>query len=78
MKYQDIKAFMARNKCKVFITLLGLIAAVLMLSIGFFRTLLIIFLTGICFLYGSLVDKHGFSGANKMIGEFFKGLFGRR
>ena len=77
MKYQEIKAFMAQNKGKVFITLIGLAAAVLMLTIGFFRTLLILLLTGICFLYGSLIDKHGFKGANKLIGDFFRGLFRR-
>ncbi|GEM_PF-280574 len=78
MKYQEIKAFMARNKCKVFITLIGLIAAVLMLSIGFFRTLLILLLTGVGFFYGSLIDKHGFGGANRVIADFFKSLFSRK
>ncbi|MBR0157108.1 MAG: DUF2273 domain-containing protein [Clostridia bacterium] len=77
MKNEEIKAFFARNKCKVFITLIGLAAAVLMLSIGFFRTLLILLLTGVCFFYGSLIDKHGFKDANKLIADFFRSLFHR-
>lgn len=77
MKFKDILAFISQNKCKVFLTLLGLVAAILMLTIGFFRTLLIILLTGICFCYGYLIDKFGFAGANKAIAEFFKKLFRR-
>ncbi|MBQ1685797.1 MAG: DUF2273 domain-containing protein [Clostridia bacterium] len=78
MKFEDVKAFFVRNKWKVVITLIGFITAVLMLSIGFFRTLLILVLTGLCFTYGFLLDKYGFRGANKLIADFFRGLFSRK
>ncbi|MBO4880040.1 MAG: DUF2273 domain-containing protein [Clostridia bacterium] len=77
MKREDIQAFWTKHKAKIILTFLGLVTAVLMLSIGFFRTLLIMLLTGLCFLYGWLIDKFGFSGANKAIADFFKRLFKR-
>ncbi|MBQ1684587.1 MAG: DUF2273 domain-containing protein [Clostridia bacterium] len=78
MKLKNIQEFWSKHKYKLALALLGLLVAVLFLTIGFFRTLLIIVLTGLCFGYGYLIDKFGFIDANREIGAFFKKLFGRR
>lgn len=78
MKFKDIWTFIVQHKGKFILTLIGFIAAILMLTIGFFRTLLIVLLTGLCFLYGYLLDKFGFSGANRAIADFFRQLLKRK
>ena len=78
MTKNDVKAFIARHKGKLALSLFGLVTAILMLTIGFFRTLLIMLLTGIGLGYGFLFDRLGFEGANKAIAEFFGKLFKRQ
>lgn len=78
MKLEKASEFFQKNKFKICLALIGLIVAILMLTIGFFRTLLIVLLTSLCFGYGFLIDKFGFSGANAVIAEFFKKLFSRK
>ncbi len=77
MKAKDVIEFIKQHKHAVILTSLGLLTAILMLTIGFFSTLLIILLSAVCFLYGWLLDKYGFSGANEVIRDFFKKLFGK-
>ena len=77
MKLKNVQEFWSKHKNKLILALIGLLTAILMLTIGFFRTLLIIVLTGLCFGYGCLLDKFGFRGANQVIGEFLKGLFNK-
>ena len=78
MKLEKASEFFRKNKYRICLGLLGLIAAILMLTIGFFRTLLIVVLTALLFGYGYLIDRFGFSGANGVIAEFFKKLFSRK
>ncbi len=78
MKFSDIMAWIANNKGKFWLALGGLVTAILMLTVGFFGTLLILLLTGLGGGYGYLIDKFGFSDANKAIAEFVRRLFKRR
>lgn len=71
MSFTDIVKFMKEHKWQVSLGLIGFIAAILMLTIGFFRTLLIIIFTCIGLLFGYLVDKVGFRGAWTVIKRFF-------
>ena len=77
MKLEKASEFFEKNKYRISLALIGLIVAVLMLTIGFFRTLLIVVLTALLFGYGYLIDRFGFSGANSVIADFFKKLFHR-
>ena len=72
MKKEDFFKFLREHKVQLLLTFCGLITAILMLTIGFFRTLLICLLTGLLGGYGCLVDKAGFKGANEIIKKFFK------
>lgn len=65
-------AFIVRHKAQLSLILIGLVAAILMLTIGFFRTLLILVCTVPGGAYGYFVDKLGFAEANSAIVEFFK------
>ncbi|MBR5947938.1 MAG: DUF2273 domain-containing protein [Clostridia bacterium] len=62
------------HKIQLSLILIGLVSAILMLTIGFFRTLLILLFTVPGGAYGYLVDKLGFTEANGAIVKFIKGL----
>lgn len=75
MDLKTVLAFIGRHKAQLSLVLVGLLSAILMLTIGFFRTLLILLLTVPGGAYGYIVDKLGFKEANGAIVGFFKGLF---
>lgn len=72
MNFKSLLAFLKKHKWQIALPAIGLLAAILFLALGFFRTLLIIVLTVPGFLYGYLVDRLGFSGANGAIAAFFR------
>ena len=72
MKKEDFLKFLRDHKVQLLLSFCGLLTAILMLTIGFFRTLLICVLTGLLGGYGYLVDKAGFKGANETIKRIFK------
>lgn len=72
MTFNSLLAILKKHKWKISLSLIALIVAILMLTIGFSRTLLIIVLTVPGFLYGYLLDRLGFVGANKAIANFFR------
>lgn len=74
MDLKRVLAFIMRHKVQIVLVLIGLVSAILMLTIGFFRTLLILLFTIPGGAYGYLVDKLGFSEANGAIVSFFKRL----
>lgn len=74
MYLKRVLAFITHHKIQISLVLIGLVSAILMLTIGFFRTLLILLFTVPGGAYGYLVDKLGFSKANEAIVGFFKGL----
>ncbi len=51
--------FYTEHKWTVWLVALGLLIGILILTINFWRTLLLIVLVGVCFLVGSLMDKGG-------------------
>lgn len=71
MDLKRVLAFIVRHKVQISLVLIGLVSAILMLTIGFFRTLLILVLTIPGGFYGYLVDKLGFAEANGAIAGFF-------
>lgn len=72
MKKEDFLKFLREHKVQLLLTFCGLLTAILMLTIGFFRTLLICLLTGLLGGFGYLIDKVGFKGAKEVIKKFFK------
>lgn len=54
-----VRAFYGAHKWTVNLTALGLVLGILMLTINFWRTLLLAALAGACVLIGTLMDKGG-------------------
>lgn len=55
----QLKAFFSQHKWAISLVLLGLVICILILTINFWRTLLIVAVVGICLVVGSLMDKGG-------------------
>lgn len=55
----QIKAFFSQHKWAICLVLLGLVICILILTINFWRTLLIVAVVGICLVVGVLMDKGG-------------------
>ena len=65
-----MKEFLQKNKWKILIVLLGIIIAVLIFTINFWRTLLLVAIVAVCFFFGTLLDQ----GGVERVKEFFKDL----
>lgn len=64
-------AFIKQHRWTVGLAAYGLLIAILMLTINFWRTLLILLFTGAGFLIGWLMDR----GGAEAVKEFFQRLF---
>lgn len=69
-KFQE---FCKTHKWTIICVGVGLIFGILFMTIGFWRTLLLIVLLSICFLIGYLLDKGGVLGVQR----FFKKIFSK-
>ncbi len=72
MTFENIIVFINKHIALRGLGAIGLVIAVLMLVIGFFRTLLLVVLTLLFGVYGYFIDKLGFRGANKAIANLFR------
>ena len=54
--------FLRRHKWSCILCVIGIVIAVLMLTIGFWRTLLITVVIGLCFAVGFVLDTEGPGG----------------
>jgi len=60
MNWMDrIREYWAAHRYAVSLAVIGLLVAILWLTIGFWRTLLIFLVVGICFFFGRLLDQGG-------------------
>lgn len=67
------KAF-TEHKWVSILVLSALVIGILMLCIGFWRTVLLAVLVGLAVLFGYLLDK----GGVQAVKDFFRSLFGKR
>lgn len=66
-------AFVKEHKFTFVSVVIGVILVILFFTIGFWRTILLALILGICFLLGYLLDKGGAEG----VVDFFKKLFSK-
>ena len=66
--------FVKNHKFTVLFVAIGLVLTILFFTIGFWRTLLLLVILGLCFLIGYLLDQDGPDG----IKEFFNKLFSKK
>lgn len=71
---ENFKDFCKEHKWAIILVVLGIFIAVLLIEVGFWKTLLFVAVVGICFLLGYLLDKDGPDGVR----SFFNGLFGSK
>ena len=70
----NFKEFLKEHKWAIILVVLGIFIAVLLIEVGFWKTLLFVGVVGLCFLIGFLLDKDGPEGVR----AFFGGLFGSK
>lgn len=70
---EKLTQFCKEHKWTVILVAIGLLFAILFLTIGFWRTLLLVVLVGIAFFLGMLLDRNGTEGVRK----FFASLFSK-
>ncbi len=68
------REFFQAHKFAVIFAVIGVVLAVLFMTLGFWRTLLLIVLIAVCFFIGLLLDQNGVDGLK----AFFARLFTRK
>ncbi len=71
---QEAKAYMTNHKWTVIWVAVGLVIGILILTINFWRTLLLCIVVGVCYLVGSLMDKGGW----EMVKSFLDRILPKR
>lgn len=66
-------AFVKEHKFTAILLVIGFVLAILLFTIGFWRTILLALILALCFFLGYLLDKGGPEGVK----DFFKKLFGK-
>jgi len=66
--------FLLKHKFAGILSVIGLIVAILLFTIGFWRTIVLVLILALCFLIGYLLDQSGPEG----IREFFNKLFSKK
>lgn len=65
------KVFCSEHRWTVTLVAAGLVFAILFMTIGFWRTLLLVVLVGIAFLLGMLLDRNGTEGVRAFFSKLF-------
>ena len=69
----NFKEFCEQHKWTIVLVVVGLLLAVLLITIGFWKTLLLFVILFVCFVVGVLMDKNGPEGVK----TFFQSLFSK-
>lgn len=69
----DFRDFLLLHKWRIIFCLLGILFAVLVLTINFWRTLLIFVIVGLAYFIGLLFDQGGRSRVAEFINSLFAG-----
>ncbi len=71
---ERLLVFYTEHRWTIGLVALGLLIGILILTINFWRTLLLIVVVGVCFVVGSLMDKGGW----EMVKTFLDRILPRR
>lgn len=69
---EELKAFLKEYRWRVIGIAAGIVLAVLLFSIGFWRTLLLIALVAVCYIIGRHLDNGGKEELDRVIGGLFR------
>lgn len=70
---EKFSEFCKKHCWALFFTALGLLLGILFMTIGFWRTMLLIVVVALCFLIGYLLDNGGVEGLKGFANKIFKG-----
>lgn len=56
----------------VILAVAGLVLTILLFTIGFFKTLLLFAVVGVCVVLGLTLDREGIDGVKALFGKIFK------
>ncbi len=65
--------FFKKFKWRIILVAFGILFAALIFSIGFWRTLLLFAIVGVCLLFGTLLDQGGRERVQQFFATLFKG-----
>ena len=65
---EELKQLFEKYKWRILGVAFGLLVAILIFTIGFFRTLLLALIVGVCFFFGRILDN----GSVEELKAFFK------
>ncbi len=71
---ERLLVFYTEHRWTIWLVALGLLIGILILTINFWRTLLLMIVVGLCFVVGSLMDKGGW----EMVKTFLDRILPRR
>lgn len=74
MKQDDFIVYIAEHRWRILLIAMAIIILILLFTIGFWRTLLVVVAVAVCYIIGKVLDDGGKGG----ISAFFKALFGRK
>ena len=63
--------FCKEHRWTVLLVCIGLVFAILFMTIGFWRTLLLVLLVGAAFVIGMLLDRNGVDGVKAFFAKLF-------
>lgn len=69
---EKFSEFCKEHKWAIVLVAFGLLMAILLMTIGFWKTLLLFAVVGLCFVIGYLLDKDGPDGVKSFFGNLFK------
>ena len=68
---EELKALLKEYKWRIIGIVAGIVLAILLFTIGFWRTLLLLALVAICYVIGRHLDNGGKEELDKAIGRLF-------
>ena len=71
---EQFLAFCKEHRFAILLTVIGLVIAIFLMTIGFWRTILLVFVVGLFLVLGVLLDKNGPEGVR----DFFSKLFSKK
>ncbi len=69
---EKFSEFCKSHKWAIIMAVFGLLLAILLITVGFWKTLLLFAVVGLCFVVGYLLDKDGPDGVKSFFGNLFK------
>lgn len=69
----DFLDFVRQYKWRILLVCFGILFTILLFTIGFWRTIILFIIVGLCYVLGMLLDESGRTGVR----DFFSSLFKR-